>query len=443
MIGRSWLRGLALAALGTFATATAVAAGCATSPPCQRNSDCLQGYCDNGDCKVGCVDSTLDCPKGYHCNIVSQCEPDDGAGGSTSVSTTDTSTQSSTSTSAPSSSTGPSTTTTSTGMGGLHEFDPCAADADCASPLICRSLTVGANPKRCTRSCSSNGDCMTGTRCETVAGTTFCAGDDTGRQCAGASACNFGCLLGPKYCTSACGTGADCPNGYGCMPVGNPPQSVCVKAEAPCSAQDPSACIAPSACDEALPLIVSGCTLVCNSAADCPQRAAGLSPWTCLGGLCKRPPDVYGPLEGGATPAQYACDANSQPVNVCNDGQHIDFATFSIPNPPVVNCNSPMTTSGVPGDSCLDSCRYQGGCRYGFACAALATIGAERIGLCMPSGSGEVGTGCSNDTQCVFGYCRNGKCTRDCTRDGVCPSGEACVAAGGPSVEGLPFKRCQ
>lgn len=91
-------------------------------------------------------------------------------------------------------------------------------------------------------------------------------------------------------------TGADCPNGWGCMLVGG--QNVCVKAEAPCSAVDSSACIAPAACDESPTLVVGGCTLACNSAADCPQRAAGLAPWTC-NGLCRRPSDVFGPLAGG------------------------------------------------------------------------------------------------------------------------------------------------
>jgi hypothetical protein len=295
--------------------------------------------------------------------------------------------------------------------------------------------------KRCTRACIANTDCLTQTRCINVAGENLCVWEDTGRICNNAQACNFACLISQQYCTTNCTSGADCPNGYGCMNVQN--QNICVKAEAPCGPGDTAACIAPAACDTSASLVVAGCTLVCNTASDCPQRAAGLAPWSCQGGICARPGDVLGPLEGGATPAQYACDANSQPVNMCNDAQHIDFVAFNIPPPPVVNCNSPTTTDGAPGDSCVDSCRYQGGCRWGFACVAIGGIGNGRIGLCIPTGSGEPGAACANDTQCVFGYCSKNKCSRDCTADGICPGGLACVAVGGPPVEGQAFRRCE
>jgi hypothetical protein len=128
---------------------------------------------------------------------------------------------------------------------------------------------------------------------------------------------------------------------------------------------------------------------------------------------------------------------------VCNDGQHIDFGAFTIPNPPVVSCSSSTTTDGPAGDSCVDSCRYQGGCPFGFACTAVGGVGGARIGLCIPTGSGEVGASCANDTQCAFGYCLNGTCSRDCSSDGICPGATSCVAGGGPNVEGMPFRRCQ
>jgi hypothetical protein len=159
--------------------------------------------------------------------------------------------------------------------------------------------------------------------------------------------------------------------------------------------------------------------------------------------MCRRPADVYGPVEGGATPAQYVNDCKGQVVNVCNDNQHIDFTAFTIPNPPAAACGAQTTTNGVPGDSCVNSCRYQGGCSYGFACVAVGGIGNGRIGLCLPTGFIEVGAPCANDTQCAFGYCLNGKCSRDCTQDGICPNGTTCVAGGGPAVEGKPFMRCQ
>ena len=273
-----------------------------------------------------------------------------------------------------------------------------------------------------------------------------CVFDDTGRPCSVAANCNFGCL--GSYCTVACNTGADCPNGYGCMGIGSPPTRVCVKAEVPCDTGSTASCVGPAFCDVTVQMVVGGCTTQCTSASDCPQRAAGFQPWSCdlaAGGLCRRPPDVFGPLPNGATPAQYACNAQSVVVNVCNDAQHIDYGAFDIPNPPAVSCGATMTTAGIATDSCVDSCRYQGSCPFGFACTAVGSLGAGRIGLCLPTGGGEVGAPCVHDSDCVFGYCPSGtlKCSRDCTADGVCPGGTTCTPAGGPAVEGQPFRRCQ
>lgn len=429
----------------------ALYAGCAREIPCSFNSDCVNAYCDNGTCKQDCVDSTRDCPAGQTCNVNAQCEPissgpssssSGGTGGSGGDPSSSSGPSGSSSTSSTSSGPSSSSSSTSSSGGVGHELDLCASDANCASPLMCRAL-VRFGEKRCTRPCSSNNDCFAGTRCELVDGTQYCAGDDTGRTCNNVSTCNFGCLLNQQYCTVPCLTGSDCPNGYGCMGVGNPSTRVCVKAEAPCSSQDASACIAPSACDESITMVVGGCTLLCNSAADCPRRGAGLPAWSCQSGLCKRPSDVHGPLPTGYAPAQYACDASLNVVNVCNDNLHIDFATFSIPGVPSVNCNSPVTTDGFPGDACVDSCRYQGGCPYGSTCVAVGGVGNARVGLCLPKGGAEVGSPCGQDGDCAFSYCLNGVCSRDCTADGICPGGSSCQPGGGPAVEGAAFKRCQ
>ena len=125
--------------------------------------------------------------------------------------------------------------------------------------------------------------------------------------------------MGQQYCTAPCVTGADCPNGYGCQPVGSPATNVCVKAEAACSAGDTVKCIAPAACDSSPAMIVSSCTLACNTAADCPVRAIGLPAWTCDGaGICRRPPDVYGPLATGER-ASYYCNSGGTVVNEANE----------------------------------------------------------------------------------------------------------------------------
>jgi len=329
-----------------------------------------------------------------------------------------------------------------------HRLDLCASDSECATPLVCRA-SFKSGPMRCTKSCTMNADCLSGERClpDALGGNT-CQVSDTGRTCAVANDCAFGCLLSQKYCTTECVTGSDCPNGFGCQPVGSPSVRACVKVEAYCDSTNTSACIASSACDTSASLVVSGCTIACSTSSDCPQRAIGMAAWTCNGsGICKRPGDVYGPL-GQATPAQYACNpAHTATINICNDTQHIDFTKFTIPAVPTVSCSATNTTDGVAGDSCVDSCRYQGGCMFGFSCTALGSLGAgSRIGLCLPSqGGNEVGQACTTDSQCAFGYCARtlGVCSRDCTFDGVCPSGSTCLAGSAPAVEGLPFRFCQ
>lgn len=409
--------------------------GCAGTPPCERNSDCSEGYCFDGECRQACVDSTLDCPTGYVCNVLSQCEPEGGAastvgsgGGASSSSLSSTS--------------GTTVATTGAGGQGATLLDRCVSPMDCQSGLACVAMSVGG-VSRCTRECASDLDCMAGTRCIDRQGK-YCLEDDVGRACSAPSACNFGCLTGPKYCTAPCANGADCPAGYGCQSVGSPPTKVCVKAAAPCDQGDASACIVPSACDVSPSLIVGGCTLACSSSLDCPQRAAGLPSWSCdNNGICRRPADVVGPLPGGAH-AEYYCDNSANPVVLCNDAQHIDFDAFTIPNPPSVNCGASVSTPGVAGDSCVDSCRYQGGCAYGYACVGVGGVGAERIGLCLPKGGGEVGATCSKASDCAFGYCTsNGLCSRDCSADGVCPGGLACVTVAGPTIEGKAFRRCE
>lgn len=420
--------------------------GCARATPCEINSDCIEGVCISGTCKRECADSARDCEVGFKCQV-GQCVPDGqggggagpggtagaggspgGAGGGTTSSTTTTTS---------------STTTSGTGgAAGKGELDPCGSDAECGAALSCESMWKGG-PKRCTRACVADSGCPSGLRCTSTGAGQSCTMSDVGKTCAAASACNFACLQGPNYCTAACTSGADCPNGYGCMAIGNPPTKVCIKAEAYCDAGNTAACVVPAACDTTS-LIVGACTLGCNTGADCPQRASLLEPWSCNGGLCERPSDVFGPLPGGSTPTQWHCDQNGNPVNLCNDAQHMDFQAFSIPSPPAVNCASPVTFDGAAGDACVDSCRYQGACAFGFACTAVGNVGGSRIGLCLPVGNGEVGAPCANDTQCAFAYCNQGKCTRDCTDDGVCPSNSTCTAVGGPAptVEGLPFRRC-
>jgi hypothetical protein len=412
------------------------AGGCATQGPCDINSDCGPGqYCAAGRCRRDCIDTAKDCDPGTVCDpVTGRCQPPGDGGGSVDASSDATSPSD-----AGSDGAGADATSSSDAEGGAgtkRELDRCAGDGECISGLLCRPLYKGG-PARCTRPCSTTANCFGGTRCLTIGTEKYCAAVDVGRACSVQSpgACNYGCVS-PGYCTLECQTGLDCPNGYGCATVSN--VKVCVRAEEYCGGG--GATCTSSLCDTGM--LVSSCTLSCGAASDCPQRALPLAPWTCTGGVCKRPADVHGPLAQGA-PAEYACLGQTKVV-LCNDALHIDFDQFAIPPEPAFSCPVQSSVAGVAGDRCVDSCRYAGACAHGFACTGVGNVGGQRVGLCLPAlGAGEVGASCAKDADCAFGYCAQGKCSRDCTVDGLCPTGSTCTAAGGPNVENLPFRRCQ
>lgn len=453
MFGRLSLRRSALFFVAAAGLVGSGDFGCATTPPCELNSDCTEGSCKNGECIVECREDT-DCNPDCSCDVLlARCDcasltsttlATSGSGANSSTGTGGASNSSSansggnTATSSNTVTNGPGTVSSSSGSASmLSEFELCTGDSDCTSGLSCKSMDK-TGKKRCTRSCSSHDNCMADTRC--TGG--FCLHSDIGRPCSSPNSCNADCLLvTPGYCTDACNGGLDCPNGYGCMGVGSPPKKVCVKAEAYCNTGDTAACLGSSFCDTTQQMIVPGCTTSCTTAAECPQRALALPQWTCDGLLCRRPNDIQGSLEGGYLPAPYYCDNSNQAINMCGDGLHMNFNDFSIPSPP--GCTPNTLVNGQANDACLNSCRYKGGCAYGFACVGLGDLGNQRIGLCMPRGLSEPGGACSKNGDCAFGYCNQGTCSRDCSRDGLCVGSQSCVAAGGPSIEGLSFQRCQ
>ena len=204
-----------------------------------------------------------------------------------------------------------------------------------------------------------------------------------------------------------------------------------------CSASNTSKCLSASHCDDQT-LLVGGCTIQCTAATDCPQRAQGLASWTCqdygVGIACVRPGEVWGAIPKGET-TQWACDpTNNAVVNLCADALTFDAA-------PALSC--PVSTAVLTTGPCIQSCLYTGGCGYGWMCVGRGQLqNGSRIGLCSRTGMGEIGTFCTTDEQCVFGLCENGFCSRDCTADGVCPSGKTCTNAGGPAIEGKAWRIC-
>ena len=406
--------------------------------PCFGGESCLDGLvCASGIC----VDPSTISTSGESGNSGATTDSGTTDSGTTDGGTTDSGTTDSGTTDSGTTDSG-TTTGDGDGDGDLGELDRCTQDSECGAGLLCK-LTTRQGFQRCVRSCVSDAQCPSGGRCLDLndGDGKRCLEEDTGRFCSDESLCNFGCLTSQQYCTVPCASGSDCPGGYGCMPVGGS-GNLCVKLEAYCGVST-AECIGPSACDADVDMIVEGCTSACTTAADCPQRAAPLPDWTCEGGICKRPGDVYGPLPGGSSPVEYYCDASQNVINLCNDGLTIDFTNFTVPSPPAVDCFAPQTTTGGATGACVNSCRYQGGCSHGYACNAVSQVGGERIGLCLPKGGGETGVTCSSNTVCEFGTCVNGICSRDCTLDGICPAGLTCVAGGSPTVEGLTYRRCE
>lgn len=500
-------------ALVTVAGTLLLATSCARPAACQRNSDCDNAYCFEGECKRDCIEAERDCPEGWVCNVNAQCvplnegpiggpdagDPDDGgAGGAGGSDDSDASVDSGIEDGGDGGSGGGGGTEDDGGFGGsgggggiendgglggsggrggrdggsdldggdeddggivddggsepprpLGLLDLCAEDGECEGDSICRPMWVNG-PKRCTKACTASAQCMTGTRCESVGGERFCAQTDIGKACSTNDDCNSRCMLLRGYCTSQCNTGADCPNGYGCTGVGDPPVRMCVKVAVYCGDDEYVCAGGPAACEhDDIP--ISSCTIPCSTTSDCPQRATALGDnWKCMKapnwttGYCMRPGDVYGPTPGGQ-PTEYLCAPGTYTVvNACNDGINTDLDAWYTPSPPYVNCAAGRTTEGVPGDSCVDSCRYQGACAFGFSCAAISSVGGNRLGLCLPTGNGEIGDACTKHRDCAFGYCNldTNTCSRDCSADGVCPSGSTCTATGA-FIEGIPFKRCE
>jgi hypothetical protein len=317
-----------------------------------------------------------------------------------------------------------------TGLGAGLEFDDCESDEDCAAPRVCRAMNLGATAKRCTRPCSTTSECMTGTRCNL--GTGHCAFEDNGKPCQGPGICAEACL-GQGYCTSLCASGFECPGGWGCVPTSSG-NKACVRLDQECDATSYSACLSQEHCDEQT-LLAGGCTIQCDSADDCPQRAIGLPAWRCEEGACTRPDKVRGAIPKGETTA-WACDASNEVVNLCADGLTLD-------SPPTLSCpgSQPLSTTGP----CFQSCRYDGGCGFGWACVGVGIFDAsgQRFGLCMRTGPAELGEACTRNEDCVFGLCHDEICSRDCTVDDVCPRGFNCVAGGASDVEGNPFMLCE
>jgi hypothetical protein len=315
-------------------------------------------------------------------------------------------------------------------------LDPCTSTVDCQS-MDCAPL--GGASGFCTRSCTSRRDCGDGYLCARGR----CVADDTGAACnpVGASACAAYCFgnsaSGRGHCTRECSSGRDCPAGYACQPVSGTP--VCVEVETTCSrAAD---CVT-NLCLGPMGSMFRGCTALCRTAADCPQRLTiedagrliSLPAYTCevVGGDRVCVPPIQGIIAGGDL-------AGSDPIgSTCN----------GTPGATVL-CRSGVCDSDDVPPTCVQGCTPTGGCPSGFACRPWLPDGptGSVYLVCRPAGRGGLGSTCTRGSDCATGLCQamsagdpSGYCTRFCT-DTFCPTGMRCTPAG-TAVGGTPIAIC-
>ena len=254
----------------------------------------------------------------------------------------------------------------------------------CASAASCSSCE---DEKGCERGGCRAGNCLVGGECVEV----------VGRPCAANADCQSDICMAraqgdpDAYCSYACATVDDCPQGYVC--AGDPAR--CAKS----SANDVKGCVSSTECG-ACGLCVdgkcaatSGCPLIrCTDAAPCPTCM------DCAKGQCV-PKD-------GCTGDQCKVDKDCGGCAGCVHG--VCF------NPP--DCAAPP-------------CATDDDCPAGLACVTSGV----KAGTCVTPGADAIGADCTagDPSPCNGGICyaddQSTYCTVDCTGDsGLCPYGFSC-----------------
>ncbi len=170
----------------------------------------------------------------------------------------------------------------------------------------------------------------------------------------------------------------------------------------------------------------------------------------CVSGMCRV-------VDGNPVCIQECESASADPG--CPDGYVCD----------VTGCNVGTCVAGAPGPSPVDTpCTANSDCETNFCfelddgssvCARQCQEGGEpcstgRVcitegfpcGSCVVPAPGDplpFGSACSDDSECIGMICRAAACTRSCTADGDCPTGNRC--SGGVCVSGAavpPFGPC-
>jgi hypothetical protein len=220
--------------------------------------------------------------------------------------------------------------------------------------------------------------------------------DDIGGPCSWHSDCAYACMDGisgmGNYCTRACADSTGCPAGYVCVSraglgractIGDCSNGEVCPDGYHCAVADPNepdyrvcehdelACSADTDCPGAIACNQSRCATVCGGDEDCKQGFVCQWDRGCV--ECQRPADC---------PNGFACVA----------GQ------------------------------CSTACVDWNDCRQGHECTAAACT------VIVGGGAGTLGTGCSEDAECVDFCSQGGVCSQLCTGvdDTSCGTGFRC-----------------
>ena len=356
---------------------------------------------------------------------------------------------------------------------------PCTADTDCDATDYCVTELEGG---LCTRDCSTDEDCGTGSSCIVVdprSGAAICLAScevgETPRRCRQGYGCASGIGTTP-VCLPGCIDDSDCSSGLTCDPSGG------AAGEGACftpGAEVGDACTAETDCPSGAfcrgswpggACVYFGCDYQTD---DCPAGSTCVASGGRFGALCaaectsnadcregyRCSPDVTFPDRRFCNPILdpsrlgQACSGGGGGMS-CTGGQCLSEASSGFPGSYCVDvgCN-PSDGTGCPAGGvcvagasgvglCLDGCASPGDCRSGYACRPSDAEDPSSAPACLP--------GCTDDAQCAnMGYVCNlgtGRCTEPfvaSTLGQACTSVEQC--AGGrclTEAEGWPAGTC-
>ena len=237
----------------------------------------------------------------------------------------------------------------------------CTVDANCTSPLKCRT-SAGGTSKMCTVDCTSVPTCPTGLTCQTANIGKAClvpvGSPDLCAFCTQGSQCSTGMCVTDNgqhnWCTTSCASAASCGTGYDCL-AGPSGGNICVP--------------------------LSLCPNQCTSPSNCPLG------YDCVSGMC---------------------EATGNPGDRCEASTFCQSCALCIGTATNATCRACCGGAGA-GGTCT-ACAAAG-CGTGQSCQA---VGGTPDSVCVPVTGASVCQACGTGTPCAQGSCVGGRCHVAC-----------------------------